>query len=147
MPAQSCGYCLEWATSDDMLLDALQGQWRARERCDHQPVMHRAIEQFRKNQPFWWVVGSAVVVPVWVVERVTKRARMLASSADSTAYRADDAGPQPAPGSTGFARLLETCGVPAVPVVDLLDIGFERHGGKQWRMAARRPLQGQRKVA
>jgi len=128
MPAKSCGHCLEWATSDDTLLSALQGRWRAREACDHQPLMHRAIEQFKKNQPFWWVVGSAVVVPVWVVEHLAKRVRTLASSAGS--YRA--AGLQPGPGSTGFTRLLETRGVNAVPAVELLDIGFEPHGGKSW---------------
>lgn len=69
MPARSCERCLEWTTSDDMLLDALHGRWRAREDCDHQPLMHVAIAQFRRCQPFWWVVGDAVVVPVWALSR------------------------------------------------------------------------------
>jgi len=58
-----------------MLLEVLHGRWRASKGCDHQPLMHLAIEQFKRGQPFWWVVGGAVVVPVWVVERVTKRER------------------------------------------------------------------------
>jgi hypothetical protein len=93
--------------------------------------MRTAIEQFRGGQPFWWVVGSAVVVPVWVVEHLTKRERMLASSAASTAYRADHVRlPRSGLGSTGIARLLELGGVDAVPAAELLDIGIDLHGGK-----------------
>ena len=58
MPAKSCERCLEWTTLDDMLLDALHGRWRAREGCDHQPLMHVAIAQLRRGQLFWWVVGG-----------------------------------------------------------------------------------------
>ena len=121
MHSKSCGHCLEWTTSDDTLLDALRGRWRARKGCDHQPLMHVAIEQWRKSQPFWWVVGSAVVVPVWVVEHLTKRARMLAASADSTAHHVDHA-------LDSYWRRAEF-----VPAADFLDIDFELHGGSLWR--------------
>jgi hypothetical protein len=91
--------------------------------------MHAAIEQFKRGQPFWWVVGGTVVVPVWVVEHVTKRERILESSANSTAYRADHGRLlQAGPGSTGFARLLQPPGADAVPAAEFLDIGFELHG-------------------
>ena len=138
MPAKSCGHCLEWTTSNDTLLDALHGRWRARVGCEHQPLMRVAIEQFKRGQPFWWVVGTAVVVPVWIVERITKRERTLAGADSSTVCRADLATLHAGPGSTGFARLLETTpGVDAVPATELLDVGFELHARKSaqvvWR--------------
>jgi hypothetical protein len=51
---------------------ALEGKWLALEHCAHQPLMHVAIEQFRTRRPYWWVVGGAVVVPIWAVELVKR---------------------------------------------------------------------------
>jgi hypothetical protein len=38
-----------------------------------------AIEQLRKGRPAWWVVGGAVVVPIWIVEHLKKRGRVVAA--------------------------------------------------------------------
>ena len=77
MPSHSCTHCLEWTTSEKAMEDALKGRWRARQRCPHQPLMQTAIEQFRKGVSAWWVVGGAVVVPIWTVEILKKRARLV----------------------------------------------------------------------
>jgi len=86
MHSKSCTFCLEWTSSDETLEQALRGRWRASETCAHQPLMHVAIEQLRKGVPTWWVVGGAVVVPIWAVELLKKRARLLSSAGLGLAY-------------------------------------------------------------
>ena len=79
MHSKSCSCCLEWTASDETVGEALRGRWRARENCAHQSLMHVAIEQLKKGIPTWWVVGGTVIVPIWAVELLKKRARLLAS--------------------------------------------------------------------
>ena len=78
MHSNSCAFCLEWTTSERATDDALRGRWRARQKCPHQSLMHVAIDQFRKGISAWWVVGGKVVVPIWTVEILKKRARLVA---------------------------------------------------------------------
>jgi hypothetical protein len=81
MHLKSCNSCLEWTASNETVEDAIKGRWQARQVCAHQPIMRVAIEQFRKGHPAWWVVGGSVVVPIWTVELMKKRGRVLAMPA------------------------------------------------------------------
>ena len=78
MASKSCNCCLEWTASGEAVENALKGRWQASQPCPHQPLMRVAIDQLRKGHPSWWVVGGAVVVPIWTVELLKKRARLVA---------------------------------------------------------------------
>jgi hypothetical protein len=30
-------------------------------------------EQYRKRRPRWWIIGSKVIVPIWIVETLRTR--------------------------------------------------------------------------
>ena len=77
MHSGSCSFCLEWTDSEENVANALRGRWRASASCVHQPLMQVAINQLRKGLPIWWVVGGEVIVPIWAVEVLKKRARLL----------------------------------------------------------------------
>ena len=81
MASKSCYCCLEWIAAGETVEDALRGRWQQGQPCQHQPLMRIAIEQLRKGHPSWWVVGGSVVVPIWAVEMLKKRARLLAAAA------------------------------------------------------------------
>ena len=81
MHSKSCSFCLEWTESDETVAEAVRGRWRARESCAHLPLMGVAIEQLRKGLPSWWVVGGVVIVPIWAVELIKKRTRLLTGPA------------------------------------------------------------------
>lgn len=77
MHSGSCSFCLEWTGSEEKVVDALRGRWRASTACAHQTLMQVAIAQLRKGLPSWWVVEGSVVVPIWVVEILKQRVRLL----------------------------------------------------------------------
>ena len=73
MSSKSCSRCLGWTTSAKVLLDILNDRSSACEGCVHGADMKLVIEQYQTRRPRWWMVGSTVVVPIWMVELLRKR--------------------------------------------------------------------------
>lgn len=71
--ATSCARCQEWTTSVDSVLEVLNSDSYACDGCGREGHMKVVAEQYRKRRPRWWIVGSTVVVPMWVVETLKAR--------------------------------------------------------------------------
>ena len=71
----SCNRCLEWTTSVESVLEVLNndGDPCACQGCGSQKQMKTVAEQYRTRRPRWWIVGSTVVVPIWIVETLRNR--------------------------------------------------------------------------
>ena len=76
MPAAkaiSCSRCHEWTGSVESVLEVLTNDSCACEGCGSRHEMRLVAEQYRKRRPRWWIVGSSVVVPMWIVEQLRTR--------------------------------------------------------------------------
>ena len=72
---RSCERCLEWTTSVESVLAVLNDDsgTSACEGCGSRRDRKVVAEQYRKRRPRWWIVGSTVVVPMWIVESLRTR--------------------------------------------------------------------------
>jgi len=72
---RSCERCLEWTTSVESVLEVLNDDsgTSACEGCGSRRDRKVVAEQYRKRRPRWWIVGSTVVVPIWIVETLRNR--------------------------------------------------------------------------
>lgn len=95
MQPKSCSRCLDWTNSLEGVVAVLKRRWHPRESCAHQPLMSVVMEQFRTGRPHWWVVSGAIVVPMWVVERLHGRGNIC-----SRAY----SGPNASGSAIGFGQ-------------------------------------------
>ena len=69
----SCSRCLEWTTSVESVLEVLSNESCACEGCGSQKTMKVVADQYHKRRPRWWIVGTTVVVPMWIVEQLRRR--------------------------------------------------------------------------
>lgn len=69
----SCSRCLEWTTSVESVLEVLNNDSYACEGCGRQGYMRLVADQYHKRRPRWWIIGSTVVVPMWIVETLRMR--------------------------------------------------------------------------
>jgi hypothetical protein len=76
MPAEqksTCTRCLEWTTTVESVLEVLTNESCACEGCGQRGIMGVVADQYHKRRPRWWIVGSTVVVPMWIVEHLRMR--------------------------------------------------------------------------
>ena len=69
-----CRRCIEQARSPGELHAIVNSEFDDCEGCAHQPVISTLVQQFQARAPHWWVVDTAVIMPIWAVE-VIKRIR------------------------------------------------------------------------
>jgi hypothetical protein len=69
----SCNRCLEWTNSVETVLEVLNNDASACEGCGRQREMRVVADQYRKRRSRWWIVGTKVVVPIWIVETLRTR--------------------------------------------------------------------------
>jgi len=69
----SCARCQEWTTSVESVMKVLTDATCACEGCGRQGHMRLVAEQYHTRRPRWWIVGSTVVVPMWIVEQLRTR--------------------------------------------------------------------------
>jgi hypothetical protein len=79
---KSCSHCFTQASSLKEALGILTNQWSACEHCPHQPVMRVLIDKFQRREPRWWVVGGAMIVPIWIVEQLKKHRKVSSEATD-----------------------------------------------------------------
>ena len=72
---RSCERCLVWTTSVESVLEVLNDDngTSACEGCGSRKDRTLVAEQYRKRRPRWWIVGTTVVVPIWIVETLRTR--------------------------------------------------------------------------
>lgn len=73
MTLKSCQRCFQWADSPETVHKILSGQFDPCEGCKHEPMFRVVAQQYQMNQPRWWVVNDALVIPIWVVDIVRKK--------------------------------------------------------------------------
>jgi len=71
--AKSCNHCLSWTTEANVLQEVLSNKGGFCEGCAHRADMKVVTEQYQMRRPRWWMVGSTVVVPIWMVEMLKAR--------------------------------------------------------------------------
>ena len=69
----SCKRCSEWSNSDDDIQVILEGRSSACSGCASEKAISVVSDQYRKQQPRWWIARGIMVVPIWVVERFARR--------------------------------------------------------------------------
>jgi hypothetical protein len=72
---RSCSRCLEWTASVESVLEVLNDDDDscACQGCGSKKDMKLVADQYRKRRPRWWIIGSTVVVPIWIVETLRNR--------------------------------------------------------------------------
>ena len=68
-----CDHCQDWTTSVESVLRVLSRDTCVCEGCGREGYMRLVAEQYQKRRPRWWIVGSTVVVPIWIVETLRTR--------------------------------------------------------------------------
>ena len=63
--------------SVESVIRILQDDWGRCEGCTNGDVLEVLIKQFRLRAPRWWVVDGAVIVPIWIVEKLKKYPELL----------------------------------------------------------------------
>ena len=76
MPLQkqaTCDHCQDWTTTVESVLKVLSKDTCVCESCGREGHMRVVADQYQKRRPRWWIVGSTVVVPIWIVETLRNR--------------------------------------------------------------------------
>ena len=69
----TCARCQDWTTSVESVLKVLTDDNCSCEGCGRRGYMRIVADQYRKRRPRWWIVGTTVVVPIWIVETLRNR--------------------------------------------------------------------------
>ena len=77
MNASLCRRCTDMFHSVESVIRILQDDWGRCEGCTNGDVLEVLIKQFRLRAPRWWVVDGAVIVPIWIVEKLKKYPELL----------------------------------------------------------------------
>lgn len=64
--------CINVADAPLKLFSLLKGQLQPCRDCRQRKIIDTMVKQFKSKQPRWWIVNGAVVVPIWVLERLRR---------------------------------------------------------------------------
>lgn len=77
MNSNFCRRCAQAFTTVESVINILQNDWGRCGSCANSNVLEILTKQFRLRSPRWWVVDGAVIVPIWIVEKLKKHPELL----------------------------------------------------------------------
>lgn len=87
MNSTVCRRCTDIFNSVESVIKILQNDWGRCTGCANGDVLDALTKQFRLRAPRWWVVDGAVIVPIWIVEKLKKHPELtITASAVSAGY-------------------------------------------------------------